>query len=126
MSPRSLLASARAAARTFQRKDEPLTWSEALAAAPWPPGAPPAWEAETRRAFALVLVDRGIAKAAARSGAPVDLKKRGPSKPTKLQRRPFSASPEEFADQDARAAAAGLSWSAWARKRLAGSAVIWK
>ena len=38
---------------------------------------------------------------------------------TKLMRRLINATPEEFRDQDTRAAQAGLSWSSWARKRLA-------
>jgi hypothetical protein len=38
---------------------------------------------------------------------------------TRLKRRLLSATPEEFAEQDARAKAAGLSWSTWARMKLA-------
>jgi hypothetical protein len=42
----------------------------------------------------------------------------GPSGVTVLMRRLLSATPEEFAAQDAMAKKAGLSWSAWVRGKL--------
>lgn len=111
--PRSLLALAREEAQNLATPAAPISWSDALAKAPWPEDGPPAWEAEFRRTFATELVERGAAKPARRGGSS------GPSGTTKLARRLLSATTAEFAEQDRRAKAAGLSWSAWARRKLA-------
>jgi hypothetical protein len=121
--PRALMARARAAAKAHKRPEEPLGWAEALADAPWPKGAPPAWEGDYRRAFAEALVKRGIAKPAARAGRALPSDKRPwagrkERETTKLMRRLLSADPKEFAEQDKRAETAGLSWSNWARRKL--------
>ncbi len=42
-----------------------------------------------------------------------------PGVPTKLERRLLSQSKQEFVEQDARAKTDGLSWSTWARRKLA-------
>ena len=113
--PRTLIARAREAARAFKRRDEPLGWTEALELAPWPKGAPPAWEREVRTAFAEGLVKRGIAEPARRRVPDVQRARAGKVS----MRRLVSGSPDEFAAQDAKAAAAGLSWASWARRQLA-------
>jgi hypothetical protein len=121
MTERELLAQARKAAKDFERPDEPLGWREAMAAAPWPKSAPPAWEDAFRRAFAQALVKRGIAREAARPGSTRDLSK--PSQPTNLFRRLVSASEAEFAAQDRHIKAIGArSWSTWARRVLSEAA----
>ena len=106
-----------AAANRARMPKEPLTRSAALAAAPWPANAPPAWERAFRAAYADRLEERGAAlpvrqSARDRTGAP-------PGAPTKLDRRLLSQTTEEFAEQSATAEAAGLSWSTWARRKLA-------
>ncbi len=103
---------ARAAARRRRTPKAPLTWSEALAEAPWSSEMPAVWEQEFRRAYALELQKRGLALAPKRSG------KSGASGRTLLTRRQVSLSDGEIADQDARAAAAGLPWATWARRKL--------
>jgi hypothetical protein len=108
-----LPALARALADKVRPSKTPLTRSEALAACPWDASMPAAWERETRAAYADRLEERGLAlpaKAAGRSGS---------SGKNQLERRTFRQTPAEFASQDARAAAAGLSWSTWARRKLA-------
>lgn len=120
--PRALVARARAAAKAFQRPDEPLGWAEALGAAPWPKGAPPAYEAEFRRAFAEALVKRSAATEQRRivDAAPDRVGRAAPRTKASAagMRRLVSGSPQEFAQQERWAAAAGLSWAAWARRRL--------
>lgn len=121
---RSLLARAREAARAFERPDEKLGWAEALGAAPWPKGAPPAFEGDYRRAFAGELVKRGIAAKAAPTGAVqrdrAPWAERKAKETTKLDRRLLSATSAEFADHDRRWREAGArSWSEWARRKLA-------
>lgn len=114
MSPRTLVALARSAARELSRPDEPLTWSAALDAAPWPKGAPPALEREFRKAFAEGLLKRGIAKKPGGQG------KATSSGVTLLAGRRVYATPEEFAEQDQRWREGGFrSWSDWARRTLA-------
>lgn len=104
---------ARTAADKVRVPKEPLTRSAALASAPWDESMPAAWEDEFRRAYADRLEELGVAAAAKRSGS------RGPrGYETKLERRLLSQSAEEFAEQDERARAAGLSWSTWARRKL--------
>jgi len=51
-----------------RRPKEPLSWSEALAAAPWGPELPPAWERAFREAYARRLVELGSALPAKRGG----------------------------------------------------------
>lgn len=118
-SPRALVARARAAAKAFARGEEPIGWTEALAAAPWPKRAPAAFETDFRRAFAEALVKRGVAKAALQNHSPRVENRTWRERETKLKRRLLSATEAEFAEQDKRAAAAGLSWSTWARRKLA-------
>jgi hypothetical protein len=74
---------------------------------------PAAWERETRAAYADRLEERGMALPA-RAG-----RVSGASGESRLERRTFRQTAAEFAAQDARAAAAGLSWSTWARRKLA-------
>ena len=104
-----------AADRRRPRKTDPIKWSAALAEAPWQPRHfPAAWELAFRRAYAERLVERSIAlpaKLPGRSG--------GKGGKTLLASRKVYATPAEFADQDRRAEAAGLSWSTYARRRLA-------
>lgn len=106
---------ARAAASKVRPRKEPMSWSEATAAAPWDSATmPPAWEEPTRRAFAARLVERGIAKPAAKRGTTS-----GPSGTTDLVQAKLYLSAEEHAAQKELANAAGLSWSTWARRKLA-------
>lgn len=103
------------AANKVRTRKTPLTWSEALAAAPWDAKTmPPAWEEPTRRAFAMRLVERGLATPAKAGGASGTA-----GYATKLDRCLLSQSREEFDAQKALAKAAGLSWSTWARRKLA-------
>jgi hypothetical protein len=90
-----------------------MTRGEALAATPWDAAMPAAWERETRAAFADRLVERGIALPAAKSGVS------GASGTTDLVQCKLYLSREEQAAQKATAKAAGLSWSTWARRKLA-------
>ena len=46
-----------------------LSWSEALAAAPWDPSLPAAWEGAFRRAYAGRLVELGVAREAGRASS---------------------------------------------------------
>ncbi len=103
------------AADRARRPKTPLSWSGALAAAPWGPELPAAWESAFREAYARRLVDLGSALPAKRSGGTSGT----PGGATKLDRRLLSQSKEEFAAQDALADAAGVSWSTWARRKLA-------
>lgn len=100
-----------------RRPKTPLSWSQALAAAPWDHTLPAAWESAFREAYARRLVELGSAlpakKAGTRSGT------RGRQYATKLERRLLSQTQEEFDTQDVRAKAEGLSWSTWARRKLA-------
>lgn len=112
--PEALLAKARTAAKKFKLPAEPLSRAEAIAAAPWPASAPPAWEKPFREAFADELESRGAAAAAKKSGASGT---RGYG--TNLMGRLLYQTREEFAEQSARAKAeGGLSWSTWARRKL--------
>lgn len=108
-----LLARARAAAKKFKLPETPLSRSGALAAAPWDPENPPSFEKAFRDAFADVLEARGAALAAKRSG------KSGASGLSLLKRRTFRATKQEFADQDAKAKAAGVPWNTWLRRKSA-------
>lgn len=110
----ALLDRARAAAMKVERSDAKIGWKSAQALAPWPADAPAAFERPFRVAFAEVLVQRAVARPRVKSGT---VPKTGGA--TRLMRRLMSATPEEFAEQDRRAVAAGLSWSTWARRRLA-------
>lgn len=104
----------RQAADRRRKRKEPLSRSEALAEAPWEAETmPAAWERPFREAYADRLEERGLALPAGRSGPS------GPSGATRLKRREVLQTEEEFAQQDARAKAAGLSWSTWARRKLA-------
>ena len=106
---------ARAAADRVRAPKEPLTRSAALAAAPWDAESmPAAWERAFREAYADRLEELGAALPAKRGGASGT---RGYA--TKLDRRLLSQTAQEFAEQDARAKAAGLPWSTWARRKLA-------
>lgn len=93
----------------------PYTWSAALERAPWHSNLPPAWERAFREAYAGRLVELGLALPAKPSGNASGT----PGFATKLERRLLSQSANEFAQQDALAKAAGLSWSTWARRKLA-------
>ena len=108
-----LIAKAKAAANKFKLPEEPLSRSAALAAAPWDAANPPSFEKAFREAFADTLEARGAALAAKRSG------KSGASGLSLLERRTFRASEQEFADQDAKAAAANVNWNTWVRRKLA-------
>lgn len=105
---------ARAAADKLPRPNEPLSRSAALASAPWLPSMPPAWEREFRKAYADRLEELGAALPAKPSSSA-----RGSGGVTTLERRLLSQSSQEFRDQDAKAKAVGLSWSTWARRKLA-------
>ncbi len=107
-----LPALARAAAHCRRPPKSPLTWSEALAEAPWSAEMPAAWEQEFRSAYAQQLFLLDMALAPKRSGSS------GSSGRTRLTRRQVSLSDSEIADQDARASAAGLPWATWARRKL--------
>lgn len=110
---RDVVRRATAAAKDRKASKEPIAFREALEEAPWDPELPAAWESVFRQQYARALVKRGLALAPAKSGGSGT-----PGYETKLMRRPFSATEAEFAQQDERAAAAGLSWSAWARRKL--------
>jgi len=104
---------ARAAAERARRPTKPLTRSEALAAAPWSPEMPAAWERAFRAAYADRLEELGRALPAKPSGTS------GRSGVNLQARRTLRASEQEFADHDAKAKAAGLDWTTWARRKLA-------
>ena len=104
---------ARAHANKSRAPKEPLAWSAALAAAPWSSELPAAWEVEFRRAYAARLVELGRAMPAAAAG------KSGASGETLLAQKKIYATKAEFTAQERRAKTAGLSWSAWARRKLA-------
>jgi hypothetical protein len=95
---------------------EPLAWSEALAEAPVPKFTPPAFEAVFRREYAAQLVKLEHAKKAAQAGRPG---KSGKGGTTDLLRRTVYLTQDEIEDQDSQAGALGLSWSTWARRKLA-------
>lgn len=106
---------ARQAADRVRAQKRQLTRSEALAAAPWDKSMPAAWERAFRAAYADRLEELGVSLAAAKSS-----KARGTAGyVTKLDRRLLSQTSEEFAEQDRRAKAEGVSWSTWARRKLA-------
>ncbi len=109
----ALPAKARAAAKKFKLPEEPLSRSEALAAAPWKGSSPPIFEKVFRDAFADALEERGAARAPKPSG------KSGASGLNLVGRRTFRASEQEFAEQDKRAEAAGVPWNTWVRRKLA-------
>jgi hypothetical protein len=119
----ALLRRARAAAKTFRHRGDPLAWTEALAAAPWASANAPAFESDFRRAFAEVLVKRGLAVAQTRlvEAGPDRVGRAAPRVRSSAisMRRLVPGTADEFAEQDQRASAAGLSWSAWARRKLA-------
>jgi hypothetical protein len=100
-----------------RRPKAPLSWSQALAAAPWDPSLPAAWESAFREAYARRLVELGSALPAKRAGTRSGT--RGRQYATTLERRLLSQTREEFDAQDARAKAEGLPWSTWARRKLA-------
>lgn len=103
------------AADKRKKPADPLTWSEALADAPWEKeGLLLPWEDTYRRAYAMRLVERGLASEAAPTG-----RTSGPSGESTLARRTLRCSEEEFAEHDRRAAAAGIPWSTWVRRKLA-------
>jgi hypothetical protein len=107
---RFLPALARAAADRRRSRREPLSWSEAIAEAPWDVSMPAAWEAAFRRAYAQRLVERGLARAAAPSGS------RSESGEHKHPMIPVRA---PKVDQDrwrAKAAARGISYSDYVRR----------
>jgi hypothetical protein len=108
-----LPALARAAADKMRARKTPMSRSAALAATPWDASMPPAWERETRAAFADRLVERGLALPAREGGAS------GASGTTDLVQCKLYLSKAEQAAQKATAKAAGLSWSTWARRKLA-------
>lgn len=127
---KALMARARAAARAFhvprdREREGALGWQEALDAAPWPKSGVMAFEGEFRATFADGLVKRGLAMPAARrkdgdeTGTGRRATRRLASKAT--MRRLVPGSREEFDEQDRKAAAAGISWSTWARRVLAGA-----
>ena len=97
-----------------KRPKGPLSWSDALAAAPWDPSLPAAWEDAFRRAYAGRLVELGVAQRAGRTGVTS-----GPSGKTKLVQCRLYLSEMEQVTQKAAAAAQNLSWSTWARRKLA-------
>jgi hypothetical protein len=109
----TLIAKAQSAAKKFKLPDEPLSRSEAIAAAPWDTDNPPVFERAFREAFADALEARGVAKAAKRSG------KSGASGESLLERRTLRQTEQEFAEQDAKAKAAGVPWGTWVRRKLA-------
>lgn len=105
---------ARQAADRRRKLRKPMSRSEALAEAPWDrPTMPAAWERPFREAYAARLEERGLALPAARSGSS------GKGGATLLASRLLRQTAEEFGENDARAKAAGLSWSTWARRKLA-------
>lgn len=102
-----------AAANRVKARTEPLTRSEALAAAPWAPEMPAAWEQAFREAYADRLIARKLALPAKRSGT-----SRGAGGKTDLIQARLYLSKQEHDEQKAIADAAGLSWSNWARRKL--------
>jgi hypothetical protein len=109
----ALTARAAAAAKKYKLPSEPLSRSQALAAAPWKERDPAVYEKAFREAFADALEARGAAIAAKRGG------KSGASGVNLLGRRTFRASEQEFSAQDAQAKAAGVPWNTWVRRKLA-------
>ena len=91
-----------------------MRWSDALADAPWPVTLiEPFHEKQFRRAYAARLVQRGAAvPAIANTGSS------GPSGQSKLLRRTFRMTAEEFAATDAKAEAAKLPWNTWMRRKV--------
>jgi hypothetical protein len=108
-----LLAKARAAAKKFKLPEQPISRSEALSVAPWDDSNPPVFERSFREAFANALEVRGAARAAKPGG------KSGASGLSLLGRRTLRQTEQEFADNDAKAKAAGLNWNTWVRRQLA-------
>ena len=104
------------AANARKAPAEPLAWSEALAEAPVPKFTAPAFEAVFRREYASQLVKLEHAKKAAPRGKNG---KGGNGGKTELLRRTVYLTEEEIDDQDSQAGALGLSWSTWARRKLA-------
>jgi hypothetical protein len=105
---------ARAAADKVRARKTPLSRSEALSSAPWDAATmPPAWERAFREAYADRLEERGLAAPAAKSGVS------GKSGATDLVQARLYLSEAEHEAQKAIAKAAGLSWSTWARRKLA-------
>lgn len=113
-----LLAQARSAAKVYPKPESKLLWSEAQQVAPWPEWAPPAVERAFRRAFAEGLAKRGIAHENTRLVEPGGTGRSAPRGSKASARRLVPGSELEFKEQDAKATAAGLSWSSWARRRL--------
>ncbi len=104
---------ARMAADNVRMPAKPLTRSQALAAAPWQPQFPPAWERAFRAAYANRLEELGVSLPSAKSG------KSGKGGKSDLQRMTLYLSAAEIEAQKRLARAAGESWSTWARRKLA-------
>jgi len=105
---------ARAAADKARARKTPLSRSEALAAAPWDAATmPAAWERAFREAYADRLEELGVSLPAKRSG------KGGAGGATELVQCKLYLSKAEQSAQQAIAKAAGVSWSTWARRKLA-------
>ena len=108
-----LLNLARAAADKRRTVKETLTWRAALDEAPWSSKLPAAWESAFRRAYAERLAERGIAAPAAKAGTTS-----GKGGKTELKGRLVYMTPDELTETAARAKAAGVPWSTWARRKL--------
>lgn len=108
----SLLARGYADKARVPKATGKLTWTEALAKAPWSGKLPAEQEEPFRRAYAERLVERGLALPVGRS------RTSGPSGETDLERCIVYLSTEERDSTRALAKAAGVSWSAWARRKL--------
>lgn len=105
---------ARAAADRARARAHPLTRAAALAAAPWDSATmPAAWEMPFRTAYADRLEELGAALPAAPSGS------RNEGGKTDLVQCRLYLSEQERDQQYALAKAAGVSWSTWARRKLA-------
>jgi hypothetical protein len=108
-------AKAAAAARKRRKPEVPLTRIEASAEAPWDDSFSPAWEQPFRETYADTLAARGEAFVKREKKRE---KASGSSGTHKNPRRLITMTQQEFDEQDARAEAAGLPWSTWARRKL--------
>lgn len=105
---------ARAAADKVRVPKTPLSRSQALASAPWDESFPPAWERAFRAAYADRLEERGVSLPAVTGRG-----SSGAGGETKLVECRVYLSKAEQAATKALAKADGVSWSTWARRKLA-------
>lgn len=99
-----------------RRPKAPLSWSAALAAAPWSPDLPAAYERGFRGAYAARLFERGFAEPAKRSGGKTTGR---PGGQTDLIRVVVYMGSDERSRYRVAADAAGLSLSDWIRRKAA-------